>query len=89
MHTLYVIQSKKDFTFYIGITLNLQRRLAEHNDRKVFSTKHKSPWELIYCESYRSRKDAAAREQKLKQHKNAWYRIKERIKNSILSEEQN
>lgn len=84
MHVLYVIQSKKDFTFYIGITPNMQNRLDTHNRGKVFSTKRKIPWELVYCEIYKSKTDAADREQKLKNHGAAWYRLKERIKNSIL-----
>lgn len=85
MHVLYVIQSKKDFTFYIGITPNIQNRLNMHNQGKVFSTRRKIPWELIYCEIYRSKKDVADREQKLKNHGAGWYRLKNRIKNSILN----
>ncbi len=88
MHVLYVIQSKKDFTFYIGITPNMQNRLDMHNRGKVFSTKRKTPWELVYCEIYKSKTDAADREQKLKNHGTAWYKLKERIKNSILIREQ-
>ena len=88
MHVLYVIQSKKDFTFYIGITPDIKKRLEKHNKGQVFSTKFKIPWELIYCEIYRSKNDAAAREQKLKNHGAAWYRVKERIKNSIYYREQ-
>jgi len=84
MHILYVMQSKRDYSFYIGITSDLRKRLKEHNDGLVFSTKSKRPWALIYCEGYRSRKDAAERERKLKKHRTAWRRIKERIKNSIL-----
>jgi len=84
MHILYVIQSKKDLTFYIGITPNMQNRLEMHNRGKVFSTKSKTPWELVYCEIYRSKNDAANREQKLKNHGAGWYRLKSRIKNSIL-----
>lgn len=84
MHVLYVIQSKKDFTFYIGITPNMRNRLDAHNQGKVFSTRRKIPWELVYCEVYKSKTDAANREQKLKNHGAAWYRLKERIKNSVL-----
>jgi putative endonuclease len=80
MHTLYVIQSKKHLSFYIGITSNLRKRLKEHNKGLVFSTKSKRPWVLIYCEGYRSREDAKERERKLKKHRTAWIRIKERIK---------
>ena len=84
---LYLIQSKKDFSFYIGITDNLQRRLLEHNKGLSRSTKNKKPWVLIYIEWYRSKKDALAREKMLKKHKGGWRKMKERIKNSILSEQ--
>jgi len=85
MFIVYILQSKKDLSFYIGFTSDIKRRLDEHNNGLSESTKHKRPWVLIYCEIYRMRKDAAEREFKLKAHKNAWIKLKERIKNSILS----
>jgi putative endonuclease len=85
MYILYVIQNEKHLSFYIGITSNLQKRLQEHNKGLVFSTKSKRPWALVYCEGYRSREDAIERERKLKKHRTAWIRIKERIKNGLLS----
>ncbi|MEK7664307.1 MAG: GIY-YIG nuclease family protein [Patescibacteria group bacterium] len=85
MFMLYVLQSKKDLSFYIGFTSDLKRRINEHNKGLSRSTKHKRPWVLIYCEIYRARKDASEREKKLKEHKNAWIKLKERIKYSILS----
>jgi putative endonuclease len=84
---LYLIQSKKDFSFYIGTTTNLQKRLKEHNNGLSLATKFKRPWVLIYAEWYRSRKDALERERRLKKHKTGWIKLKERIKNSILSEQ--
>ena len=85
MFIVYVLQSKKDSSFYIGLTSDIKMRFDEHNKGFSKSTKHKRPWVLIYCEIYRTRKDAAERELKLKQHKNAWVKLKERIKYSILS----
>jgi len=87
MYILYVIQSKRCLSFYIGITSNLKKRLEGHNKGLVFSTKSKKPWILVYCEGYRSREDAIERERKLKKQRTAWRRIKERIKNSLLSEQ--
>lgn len=85
MFIVYILQSKKDLSFYIGFTSDIKRRLSEHEKGFSDSTKHKRPWVLVYCEVYKDRKDAAEREQKLKDHKNAWLRLKERIKHSILS----
>jgi len=84
---LYLIQSRKDYLFYIGVTDNLRKRISEHNKGLSRVTKYKRPWVLIYCEWYRSRKDALKRELQLKKHKTGWIKIKERIKNSILSEQ--
>ena len=53
------------------------------NDGKVFSTKSRVPFELIYCEIYKSEKDARARESKLKKRKNSLYHLKNRIKESL------
>ena len=82
---LYLIQSKKEFSFYIGTTNDIHKRLISHNKGLSSSTKNKRPWILIYVEWYRSRKDALERERKLKKHKTGWVKLRERIKNSILS----
>ena len=53
---------------YVGWTLDLERRLAEHNGavRGAKSTKGRV-WMLIYAEKYRTRRKAMAREYALKQ----------------------
>jgi len=45
---VYVIQGKKDKRFYKGFTRDLPNRIHEHNTGRVFSTKGKCPFELIY-----------------------------------------
>jgi predicted GIY-YIG superfamily endonuclease len=52
----------------------LLRRFKEHKD--------KNP-DLIYCEIYKSRKDAILREQKLKQRGQSVRWLKQRIKYSL------
>ncbi|MDI6591736.1 MAG: GIY-YIG nuclease family protein [Patescibacteria group bacterium] len=84
---LYVIQSKKNFSFYIGTTYDVQKRLREHNQGLSPATKYKRPWMLVYTEWYRSKADALERERRLKKHKTGWVKLKERIKNSILSKQ--
>jgi len=66
MHFVYLIQSKKDNSLYIGYTNNLKTRLAQHNKMLNTSTKNKAPYELIYSEIYKSRSDAKYREANLK-----------------------
>jgi len=53
---------------YVGWTLDLERRLAEHNGagkRGAKSTRGQS-WTLIYAEKHRTRRKAMAREYALK-----------------------
>lgn len=80
---IYILNSRKNGIFYIGYTNNLRRRLEEHNSGKVFSTKLHVPYELIYFEGYKSKKDALAREKALKHHGQGIRRLKERLKDSI------
>lgn len=61
---------------YIGQTADLRRRVKEHQ------AKHKD-FEIIYCEIYKSKKDAIIRELALKQFGNAYKQLKRRIKNSL------
>jgi putative endonuclease len=52
MHWVYVLKSKKDNNLYIGCTENIEKRLLQHQQGKVRSTKHRLPIELIYKEEY-------------------------------------
>jgi len=83
MFYVYVLKSKKDGKFYIGSTNNLRKRLKEHNDGKVFSTKSRIPFELIYYEAYKSEKDARKRESNLKLRSKTFTQLKKRIYESI------
>ncbi len=66
MYFVYLLKSKKDFTYYIGYTDNLKKRVKEHNQGKTKSIKHKLPMKLIYFEGYASKKIARKRELELK-----------------------
>ena len=53
---------------YVGWTLDLERRLAEHNGagkRGAKSTRART-WTLVYAEKHRTRRKAMAREYALK-----------------------
>jgi putative endonuclease len=54
MYYVYVLKSQKDGKAYIGSTADLQRRLSEHNDGRVFSTRARVPFELVYYEAYKA-----------------------------------
>ncbi|MBU1617605.1 MAG: GIY-YIG nuclease family protein [Candidatus Margulisbacteria bacterium] len=83
MFYVYVLKSQKDNNLYIGSTNNLERRLSEHNQGKVFSTKSRTPFEIIYYEAYKAESDARKREHNLKLRSRAHTQLKKRIEGSL------
>lgn len=83
MHCVYLLQSLKNKSLYIGCTSDLKKRLSMHNQGKSFHTKKHMPWKLIYCEAYSSKQDAYSREQSLKLHAQGLRRLKERLGDSL------
>ncbi|OGG54764.1 hypothetical protein A3D62_00385 [Candidatus Kaiserbacteria bacterium RIFCSPHIGHO2_02_FULL_49_11] len=83
MYYVYLLQSKKDGSLYVGYSNDLKRRFEEHNNGLSVSTKFKAPFELIYYESYRARSDAKIREHMLKKHAQAYTALKQRITASL------
>ena len=63
---VYVLKSLRKNFLYIGFTTNLKKRFKEHNNKEELSTKHYAPFELIFYEAYRDKKDAKRRERYLK-----------------------
>ncbi len=51
---------------YTGSTNDLKRRISEHRNGKVSSTKHKLPIKLLLYEGYLLKSDAQRREKFLK-----------------------
>ena len=70
MFFVYVLESLKDKTTYIGFTEDVEKRLAQHNAGQTRSLKNKIPLKLVYVEEYQSKTDARKRELKLKN--NSW-----------------
>ncbi len=70
---VYIIQSKKDFSFYIGQTSDLDSRLNKHNEGLSKYTSSKIPWKLVYFEMYSTRAEAIKREQEIKLKKSKKY----------------
>lgn len=83
MYYVYILQSQKNKSLYIGYTNNLKRRFAEHNNGNNTSTKPFSPYILIFYEAFVNEKDAINREKYLK---SGWgFRsIKKLLKNYFL-----
>jgi len=83
MFYVYILKSLKDQKLYFGSTNDLKKRFREHNSGKVFSTKYRKPFKLIYYEAYSIEKDARHRESNLKLRANAFNQLKRRISESI------
>jgi putative endonuclease len=62
MYFVYILRSLKDNKKYIGLTNDLQKRLAEHNNGKCSATKNRRPFELLHYETFSVREEAAKRE---------------------------
>ncbi len=70
MYFVYILQSLKDQSFYIGQTGDLKKRLDLHNLGKSKYTSRKIPWKIVYYEGFETRKDAIQREEFLKKQRN-------------------
>lgn len=71
----YLLRSQKDNSYYTGITDNCEKRVLQHNDGKVESTKVKRPWDLVYKKSHDNYIEARKHEKWLKK-KNRQYKDK-------------
>lgn len=65
-HYVYILYSEKDKELYIGYTQDLRQRIQQHNAKKNFSTKSRTPLFLIYTEACLNKEDARRREDYLK-----------------------
>jgi len=63
---VYALKSKVDKRIYVGFTVDLERRIKEHNQGHTKSTKAYKPWFLIYQEYVETRDVARKREKYLK-----------------------
>ena len=70
MYEVYIIQSEKDRSFYIGYSGDLNKRLSDHNLGKSRYTRSKRPWKLVYSEEYETKSEAIVREKFLKSQRN-------------------
>ena len=68
MYYLYVLQCN-DKTLYTGITIDLERRVTEHNSSKAGAkyTKGRRPVKLVYVKKFIDRSTASRAEYHFKQ----------------------
>lgn len=67
MYYLYILECK-DKTLYTGITVNLERRIAEHNSSKLGAkyTRARRPVKAVFSQRFRNRSTASKAESRIK-----------------------
>jgi len=76
---VYVLLSRaKPKRTYVGWTLDLDRRLEQHNDGSGAKTTRGGAWTLIYAERHRTRNAAMRREVFLKRDRDFRKLLRER-----------
>lgn len=67
MYYLYILQCA-DKTFYTGITVDLKRRIAEHNSSTLGAkyTRGRRPVKIIFSQKFRTRSTASKAESHIK-----------------------
>jgi len=69
MFYTYILQSKKNNSYYIGSCKDINARLYLHNGLKVKSTKRYAPWDVVYHEQFEMLSEARHRESQIKSWK--------------------
>lgn len=70
MYYLYILKCA-DKTLYTGITTDLKRRIAEHNDKKLGAkyTASRRPVKLVFSKKFKNRSAASKAEARIKKLK--------------------
>ena len=70
---VYLLASRRNGTFYIGVTNDLARRTHEHREKQAASfTQRYNVTRLVYYETYGTAEEAIRREKRLKRWPRAW-----------------
>jgi len=67
--SVYVLQSKKNGSYYVGSAVDPQTRLADHNLGKTTYTSRNRPFELVFQQKFESVSKARTIEQRIKSWK--------------------
>ena len=79
---VYMLKSKsiKPIT-YVGYTVDLKKRISQHNSGKGAKFTRGRKWKLIYKETYKSKNKAISREYYIKNNR----ALRNRLKNENLN----
>jgi putative endonuclease len=70
---VYILQSEKNKSYYVGSTQNLSERIERHNQGRSKYTRSLRPWNLVYSEELQDRSSAVKRENEIKSRKKKRY----------------
>ncbi len=62
MYNVYILLNRAKTRTYTGVTADVDRRLKEHNQGKVSSSRPYCPYDLIHIETYNTLKEARRKE---------------------------
>jgi predicted GIY-YIG superfamily endonuclease len=79
MYKVYILESLKDHSKYIGVTQDLINRLREHNSGETKTTKVKAPYKLVWYGGFLNKYKAYAFEKYLKSSSGFAFRNKRLI----------
>ena len=66
---VYILQSEVNNRYYVGSTIDLERRLDEHNNGKSKYTRFTRPFKLVFVQEFGNIIEARKLEYKLKSKK--------------------
>lgn len=69
MFYVYILKSRKNFSYYVGSSSDVGKRINLHNAGMVRSTKRYMPWDLVYEEKFVNLSSARKRELQIKSWK--------------------
>jgi len=73
MYYVYILRSLRSNSYYVGHSVDVKKRLNEHNSGAVKATKYKRPYIIVYTESYTAAAEARKREYQIKRQKSKKY----------------
>lgn len=73
MACLYILKNEETDRYYIGSTVNLERRIKQHKKGYTRTSRLLGTYKLVYKEEYNSIEQARRREKKLKSYKSKQY----------------
>ena len=76
MAWVYILCNSKTNRYYVGSTIDIERRLKQHKSGNTQTTRILGTKELVYIEEYNNVQEARIREKQIKSYKSKKYIIK-------------